>query len=101
MAPEDLWLNYQYFVLGDKSEGWGVLHGEVVDIAILAPMLRYVGLKWVRDSAAHVYTCMWVGADGRCANYEGRPEMCRIYTSCEYPNCESTWCKAHRASQSQ
>jgi Fe-S-cluster containining protein len=73
------------------------LRGPAIDIEILVEMLipldkRPPGAASPRqESDAPRFTCKWLDQDGGdCRNYEGRPDMCRIFPSdhsCEYAHC--------------
>jgi hypothetical protein len=85
------------------------------DGAKFLEILRYVGFrcgnpnnpKWTwnsnfpgawraTDEPRHIYTCAALTADGQCSIYENRPEMCKSYAVCEYPDCDTKDCPGRK-----
>ena len=99
-APEELWENYEHYVVGSSDSDDAFGRGPIRDIAILAPMLRYIGFRagnpngvlWTCniEEPRHLYTCIHLAREsGLCRIHHWKPDMCRIYMNCEYPDCES------------
>lgn len=39
------------------------------------------------DGVVPVFDCPLLGEDGRCTDYDGRPELCRLYEAGSDPIC--------------
>jgi Fe-S-cluster containining protein len=98
MGPEEIWENYIHHIVESKDGPDANGRYSICDIALLGPMLRYIGLRagkpagadWVdKGGARHLYTCIHLTSAGTCRIHWFKPNMCKIYEICEYPDCES------------
>jgi hypothetical protein len=105
LSPEELWENYEHYVLNkgdypDKND-----HSKFIDIEITVPMLRYIGMSCkdpatgvIQPEPMHLYTCSHL-KNKECSIYytQKRPFMCTAFPrkNCHYKGCESTKCEYH------
>jgi len=98
MGPEEIWENYIHHIVESRDGPDGAGRYPIRDIALLAPMLRYIGFRagkppgadWPEsDKPRHLYSCIHLMPTGLCRIQWFKPNMCKIYEICEYPDCES------------
>jgi Fe-S-cluster containining protein len=59
---------------------------EQVDLPFMRPVRRFITSETLWKNGV-MFDCDRLGADGRCTDYENRPQLCRDYQAGEDPLC--------------